>query len=84
MEKTIMIEPEGWKCKFKDCRPGFFVFDEMLFLKSEYGGGEAYCDSGESFWGGVETKEEMLELMVQPVTYRWVFHEGTWDKDPDA
>ena len=42
-----------------------------LYLKSEYfteGRPDAYCDTGEYFAGGVQTPEERLALIVQPVT----------------
>lgn len=69
--KKLLIEPAGWPCSLAQCPPGFFVFNERLCLKSEYGIADAYCESGEIFWGGAKTDEERLALQVQPVTYAW-------------
>jgi hypothetical protein len=54
--------PDGWPCTYEECRPGFFVFGESLFLKSEYGG-QGYCGSGEMFC--------RTDAEVQPVTEVW-------------
>jgi len=32
---------------------------------------DVYCSSGESFWGGATTKEEVEKLQVQPVAVEW-------------
>jgi hypothetical protein len=70
--RTIYIlEPNGWPCTFGACPPGFFMRKGNLYLKSEYfteGRPDAYCDTGEYFAGGVQTPEERLALIVQPVT----------------
>ena len=74
----MIIKPEGWQCTFKECPAGFFVFGGSLCLKSEYfstGGGQdyndAYCESGEYFYGGVDNNEDRDKLMVQPVIVGW-------------
>ena len=33
----LIIKPEGWECKLKDCPPGFFMFRNNLCFKTEYG-----------------------------------------------
>jgi hypothetical protein len=71
--KTIKIEPDGWKCTLLECPPGLFYFNEMIGFKSEYYCNnikkmQVYCaGSGEYFWGGVKSREEMAKLIVQPV-----------------
>ena len=62
MRRLVMI-PDGWPCTYEECRPGFFVFGESLFLKSEYGG-EGYCESGEAFARNDSPN-------VQPVISAW-------------
>lgn len=32
----MIINPEGWPCKLKDCPPGFFVWEGNLCFKTEY------------------------------------------------
>ena len=70
MTRRLIVDPDGWPCSFGECRPGLFVFEDDLFLKSEYGG-EAYCDSGEMFWGGTSDKSSRDALMVQPAVCFW-------------
>ena len=69
--KQLIIEPDGWECKFKEYKSGYFVYNESLYLKSEYGG-DAFCDSGEHFWGGTADKNIRDELIIQPVIIRWI------------
>ncbi|QIG68667.1 hypothetical protein EVB67_017 [Rhizobium phage RHph_TM3_3_14B] len=64
--RRLVIQPEGWPCSYEECRPGFFVLDGDLFLKSEYGG-DGYCSSGEAF--------ALRNSEVQPVTYTWEVYE---------
>jgi hypothetical protein len=69
--KQLVIEPDGWPCRYDECRPGLFMFHECLSLMSEYGK-EAYLEaSGEIFWGGVSSKEARAALIVQPVRANW-------------
>lgn len=65
--KRLVILPDGWPCSYAECRPGFFVLDGDLFLKSEYGG-DGYCSSGEAFAGNRESE-------VQPVSAVWEEYE---------
>lgn len=65
MRRLVMV-PDGWPCAYDECRPGHFVCDENLGLKSEYGG-EGYCDSGEFF--------ARKEAAVQPVIAKWEDYE---------
>jgi len=80
MMKSMIIEPHGWPCTLSECPPGFFVFDDDLFLKDEYGHESdetgkwytsAYCSSGEFFRGGAKTKKDREKLVVQPVEVVW-------------
>ena len=63
----IEMVPHGHICKLSECEPGFFLFNGNVFLKSEYGSNESFCESGEYFWGGTTTKEDMANLIVQPL-----------------
>lgn len=65
--KHMFVRPDGWECKLSECPPGFFVFHEELCLKTEYGTNEAFCSTGERFWGGTKTEIELGQLIVQPV-----------------
>jgi hypothetical protein len=67
------------------CRPGLFLFEGEVHLKTEYGTEspqgsqqwwpEAYCGStGEYFWGGAKTHEERADLMVRPLDAAAVEH----------
>lgn len=54
--------------KLKDCPKGLFIKDNTLCVKTEYGN-EAYIVwSGEYFWGGAETKAEIGEVLVLPIS----------------
>jgi hypothetical protein len=64
--KTYVLEPDGWPQTLAECPPGFFEFKGSFGLKSEYGPLEAFCDSGEAFWGGAKTTDERRALLVQP------------------
>ena len=68
--KRLIIVPDQWQCPLKECPPGFYMYEDNLCFKSEYGF-EVFCDSGEYFWGGVNNKEETMEFMVQPVIAKW-------------
>lgn len=63
--KSIAIIPEGWACKIEECRPGYFMYKDLLCFKSEYGanegGIEAFNVAGEYFMP--------RNVYVQPVTY---------------
>ena len=71
MAKRYLIEPEGWPCTLAHCRPGLFMRDGTLGLKTEYlsaGKLEVYvCESGEAFWGGTAEEKSRSALEVQPV-----------------
>lgn len=74
VKQKLELVPEGWPCSLSLCPPGFFVHGEMVGFKSEYVTGkncDAYCDSGEYFWGGTKTKEDRDRVIVQPLVYRW-------------
>jgi len=73
--KRMVVNPDGWPCTFNECPPGFFVFEDNLYLKSEYRSedkSDAYCESGEYFWGGTggDVKKRGA-LKVQPVIVEW-------------
>jgi hypothetical protein len=72
--KRLELKPDGFPCKLAECSPGFFLFGEMVGLKSEYrsdkGNCEAYCDSGEFFCGGIGNKAD--DTIVQPLKTEWI------------
>lgn len=53
--------------RLKECHVGLFMYEDTLCLKTEYGN-EAYIVwSGECFWGGSKTKDEIGNVMVLPI-----------------
>lgn len=72
MARELIVKPDGWPCSLGECPPGFFVFNDSLCFKTGYGDLEVYCESGEAFWGGAKTKEDIATLIVQPVTSEWI------------
>jgi len=64
--RDLLLVPDGWPCKLKDCQPGFFVYEDQLCFKTEYGDGDIFCSSGEYF-----SKDGRQDLIVQPVSYEW-------------
>lgn len=68
--RRLVVVPAGWPCTYAECRPGLFVIDGHLNLKTEYGS-DGYCDSGEAFWGGVSGEEARNKLTIQPVDAIW-------------
>ena len=56
--------------KLKDCPVGLFITDDKtLCVKTEYGNDDAYIVwSGERFWGGAKTIEEIGEALVLPIS----------------
>ena len=55
--------------KLKDCPIGLFIKGYTLCVKTEYGNADAYIVwSGERFWGGAKTIEEIGEVFVLPIS----------------
>jgi len=73
--KTLVLCPEGWPIEFRRCRLGLFVYKGSVYVKvsfetsylSAYEGSNGHC-----FEHG-KNVEERDELIVQPVTYKWVY-----------
>jgi len=63
----IEIKPDNFETTIQDCPSGLFLFKDSLCFKSSYN--EIYLCSGSAFWGGVETREEMLKLRVIPLRH---------------
>jgi hypothetical protein len=64
---TINLVNNGKACKLAGCLPGFFMYNNKIFFKSEYKN-DIYCiDSGECFWGGTHTFIDRDNLIVQPL-----------------
>lgn len=76
--KRLVLEPSGWQCTLEECPAGLFVYENTVGFKSEYrtnGIIEVFCDSGEVFWGGVNSTKERDKLIVQPVVTEWEEYE---------
>lgn len=72
MRKVLKLEPDGFPCRFEDCPPGFFLDGDEVCLKTEYSGpGNAYCSSGETYWGGTSDKAERDAKIIQPLKEKW-------------
>lgn len=70
--KRLIMQPDGWPCTLRECRPGHFLWQENLCFKDEYGSaGNSYNEAGEIFWGGAATVEDRAQLIVQPVDPLW-------------
>lgn len=69
--KRLELKPSGFPMTLAECPPGFFLFENHVFLKSEYGHCESYCESGEMFWGGTTSLAERAKLQVQPLESEW-------------
>ncbi|MFA7289594.1 MAG: hypothetical protein WC055_12025 [Melioribacteraceae bacterium] len=59
----------------EDCPIGLFMYKDTLVLKTEYGNNDGWLDcyivdSGEKFWAGCNTPEEMRNLRVYPITVK--------------
>ena len=69
----IILKPSDWECTLAKCPPGLFVFNGEVCFKTEYRGSgghsEAYCSSGEAFWGGQKHKADVDNLKVIPAYY---------------
>lgn len=61
--RTLKMQPEGWPLKLSECRPGHFVFHDLLCFKNDYKG-ESYNEGGEYLM----IKDDDI---VQPVTPEW-------------
>ena len=74
--KQLIIKPEGWPTTLLECPPGFFVWQKILCLKSEYrnkdGNIEAFNEAGEFFWGGAKDHKQRDGIEVQPVYIKWI------------
>ena len=73
--KRLELKPEGFPCTLDECPPGFFLREDSLCFKSEYHTdqkADAYCDTGEYFWGGTNDVSARGKLIVQPVVYEWI------------
>ena len=70
--RRLAMRPEGWPCALRECRPGHFVFNDLLCFKDEYGAeGNSYNEAGEIFWGDVTDRDARAALVVQPVEPVW-------------
>ena len=73
--KKLELKPDGFPCPLRECPPGLFLCGEDVGLKSEYrnerGETEAYCESGEFFWGDANKGGTAEETIVQPLIAEW-------------
>lgn len=58
----------------RDCPIGLFVKDHTLCVKTEYGNEAYIISSGERFWGGAKTKEQIGDVLVLPIPDKTVEH----------
>lgn len=55
--------------KLKDCPIGLFITEhKTLCVKTEYGIESYIVWSGETFCGGVNTEEELADVLVLPIS----------------
>ena len=67
--RRLLIQPNGWPCILGECPPGFFVHNNFLCLKTDYG--DSLLENGEAFWGGEVSDDSRNELIVQPCVAQW-------------
>lgn len=53
---------------FKDCPIGLFMYDDMLCFKTGDDLDAYIVSTGEYFWGSANNRDELLELLVSPVS----------------
>lgn len=58
----------------RDCPIGLFIKDQTLCVKTEYGNQAYIISSGEVFWGGAKSKEEIGDVLVLPIQDRTLEH----------
>lgn len=67
----IELIPDGFPVPLCECPEGPFLYGDMVGFKSEYGSNngkiDAFCESGEYFWGGTKVPLEQRRLMLQPL-----------------
>ena len=51
----------------KDYPCGLFMHDDILCVKTEYGNESYIVWSGEYFWGGAKTKEDIGNVLILPI-----------------
>lgn len=64
--KRMEIIPYGFPCHLAEAPEGLALFKDTLIMITEYSKDSYLVESGEMFWGGVKTKEDRAELIVQP------------------
>jgi len=71
--KILKLIPDGWRCTFAECPPGFFTIEDHLFFKSDYYTNnypDAFNEGGSVLSLGI-TKEAIQSVIVQPVKKEW-------------
>lgn len=67
MAKSFIVKVKKNKaCTFEECPIGLFLKDNELCLKTEYGLEAYIISSGEMFWGGAKTGEDLRKVIVTP------------------
>lgn len=51
----------------RDYPKGLFIKGNTLCVKTEYGNDAYIVGSGEYFWGGAKTKEEIGDILILPI-----------------
>ena len=81
--RQLRVVPCDMPIRLVECPPGLFLFgveaaEPSVGFKTEYGAHnphdmEVYCiDSGEAFWGGVDSRSNLGDLQVMPARLEWV------------
>lgn len=58
----------------RHCPIGLFIKDNTLGVKTEYGNEAYIVSSGEVFWGGAKTKQQIGDVLVLPIQDRTLEH----------
>lgn len=70
--KRLELKPDGFPCKLIECPPGLFLCGNDVGLKTKYKSDEAFCESGESFWGDANKGGKAGDTIVQPLISEWI------------
>jgi hypothetical protein len=62
--KQLVIKPTDWPCTTTDCPPGFFVSNDQLCFKTEYG-------NNDEIYNSAGFRVHLDGILVTPVTAEW-------------
>lgn len=58
----------------RNCPVGLFICNDVLCVKTEYGNEAYIISSGEYFWGGAKTKQQIGDVLVLPVPNKEIYY----------